>query len=166
MSTLIQLPGGFTALLRDSDELSNRSIKELRRALQRVGVLTSKLKERGFLEVQEVAKDEAADAAAKEAANTKAVEILSAFSDDEVDNMDLFQRACVVVRLIEWSLDAPIPTTPDEVDDLPRPIYVKLTTEAAKLDLSESFGMENATDPKAATEDSDNSSPSSEEPSS
>ncbi len=84
-------------------------------------------------------------------------------SDDDFLSVLAPYLADGVVRLIEWSLDKPLPQSVDEVDDLTRPIYQVLTTEAAKLNLNEDFSLEGAQDPKAPTEDSGDSSPSSEE---
>ncbi len=156
MPELIQLPGDQTALLRTSEELSNRAVKELRRAARKVGAVGQKLKDLGLEDIRDVPDD--ADDDTKKAANEKAVSILSRLTDDEDDNLDLFQRVCTIVRLIEWSLPLPLPTTVDEVDDLPIPVYKALTTEAAKLDLNETFGKdEGLMDPKADTGDSESS---------
>ncbi len=163
MATMIPLPGGQTALLRDSEELSNADVKTLRRAARKVGIVGQKLKDLGLDELRDVKDADDDDVEDEESAkrteetNRKAMEILSSLSDEEDDNLDLFQRTCTLVRLIEWSLDRPLPKTVDEVDDLPRPIYGVLTTEAAKLDLNEQFGLDGAADPKADTADSDNS---------
>ena len=49
------------------------------------------------------------------------------------DILDEFQRTAVVLRLISWTLDRPIPATADEVDDLPQDIYVPLTVAASDV---------------------------------
>jgi hypothetical protein len=151
---MIPLPNGQTALLRDSAELSNADVKTLRRAARKVGVVGQKLREMGLDDLRDVAGD--ATEMSPEAQN-KAMEILASLSDDEDDALDLFQRTCVIVRLSAWSLDQPLPTTVEEVDKLSRPIYGVLTTEAAKLDLNEQFGLDGAVDPKADTESSSDS---------
>jgi hypothetical protein len=167
MPTIIKFPDGKTALLRDGDELSNRQVKEIRRAARKVGVVGQKLRDAGLEEVRETIANDDADEDAKNEANAKAAAILSGLTDEEDENLDLFQRTAAIVRLISWDLDLPLPTTVEEVDDLPRPIYTVLTTEAAKLDLNEAFDMDSGvTDPKADTEGSDSSSPPSEEVSS
>jgi|SRR5579863_1090842 len=154
MATTIDLPGGATAVLRDSDELTNRSVKSLRRAARTVGIVGKKLKDLGLDELRQDETDEADEEATK-ARNEKALEILVQLEPDEDANLDLFQRVCVVERLTEWSLDRPLPTTPDEVDDLPRPIYGVLTTEAAKLDLNEDFSVDGVENPSQGTADSE-----------
>lgn len=154
MATVVMLPGEKTALFRDADELSNRSIKELRRAARKVGIIGKRLKDLGLEEARDVPDD--ADEEVKNAAAAKAVEILSNLSDDEDSDLDLFQRTCVVIRLISWDVDRELPKTVEEVDDLPRPLYAALTTEAAKLDLNETFDKdEGLMDPKADTGDSE-----------
>lgn len=147
MATLVQLPGGNTALFRDSDELSNRQVKELRRAARRVGLVSQKLRDLGF--DPGVAADEKAD---DDDRNERAMAAFSHLDDDDDDALDLFQRTAVTVRIKEWTLGIPLPTTPEEVDDLPRPLYAALTTEAAKLDLTEDFSRDGIADPKADTE--------------
>jgi len=159
MPTMIPLPDGQTALLRDSAELSNRDVKTLRRAARKVGTVGQKLREMGLDDLRDMPTD---GIEMSEEAQRKAMEILASLSDEEDDSLDLFQRTCVVVRLHAWSLDLPLPTTVDEVDDLPRPIYGVLTTEAAKLDLNEQFGLDGATDPKADTASSSDSETPSE----
>lgn len=163
MPTMIPLPDGQTALLRDSSELSNKDVKTLRRAARKVGVVGQKLRDLGLDELRDVGD---ADAEMSPEAQSKAMEILAGLSDDEDDALDLFQRTCVVVRLHSWSLDRPLPTTVDEVDDLTRPVYDVLTREAAKLDLNEQFGVDGAADPKADTAGSESSETPSEAPSS
>lgn len=154
MPTMIPLPNGQTALLRDSEELSNADVKVLRRAARKVGVVGQKLREMGLDDLRDVSAD--TQEMSPETQN-KAMEILASLSDDEDDALDLFQRTCVIVRLHAWSLDRPLPTTVEEVDELPRPIYGVLTTEAAKLDLNEQFGLDGAVDPKADTASSGDS---------
>jgi len=159
MTTLIELPDKQTALFRDGNELSNRDVKILRRAARKVGLVSAKLKELGMDDVREDAKDDdSEDTDAAEKNNQRALSILTKLSDDEDDDLDLFQRVCVAVRLIEWSLDLPLPRDADAVDDLPRPIYAVLTAEAAKLDLRDNYSKEaGLADPKADTENSDSS---------
>lgn len=159
MTTLIQLPDNHTALLRDSNELSNKDVKVIRRAARIVGILSQKLTDLGMDEIRDKLATEAAD---KDAENAKALTILTQLSDDEDDATDLVQRTCAYIRLIEWSLDLPKPSTAEDIDLLPRPIYEALTKEAAKIDLSDTFdkNLETMSDLKADTENSS----SSEEP--
>ena len=139
MSTTVQLPDGQMAVLKDDVELTNKEVKNLRRAARVAMGIATRLQESGFDEND---------------ASTWTV--FTDMTDEEADTLDLFQRTCVVTRLKSWSLDLPLPVTPDDVDDLPRPIFVPLTNAAINIDLSDSFGMENAADPKAATDDSAN----------
>ena len=138
MSTTVQLPEGNMAVLKDDVDLTNKEVKNLRRAARVAMNIASRLQEAGFDENDPSTWSSFMD-----------------MTDEDADTLDLFQRTCVVTRLKSWTLDLPIPTTPDEVDDLPRPIFVPLTTAAINIDLSDSFGMENAADPKAVTASSD-----------
>jgi hypothetical protein len=148
MTTTIDLPDNQHATFKTADELSNREVKLLRRAARKVGVSVQKLKDLGFdaTKTTDVPDDE--DEAVTAERNQSALAIFSNLSDDEDDNLDLFQRECAAVRLVEWTLDLPLPKTADDVDNLPRPIYNALTAEAAKLDLSETFDKEASLDPK------------------
>ena len=152
MST-VQLPDGNSAELREADSLSNRDVKDLRRIARKVSVVGQKLRDLGIEEITEDS-DEADT-------SRKTLDILSKLTDSEDDALDLFQRHCLVMRLTSWTLrnpdgtERPLPKTVEEVDDLPRPIYAKLTTAAAELDLNEDFSMDGAADPKVPTENSD-----------
>lgn len=173
MPIVVELPGGHSCHLRSSEELSNKQVKILRRAARKVGLVGEHLKELGLDELQTTdTTDETVDPESPEAKeatetrNRKALKVLTELSDSEDDDLDLFQRTCAAIRIIDWTLDLPIPSTPEDVDNLPRPIYEALTTEAAKLDLNESFDVDGADDPKAGTEGSESSEqPSPEEPS-
>ncbi len=145
MTVVIELPDNQHATLKTSEELSNKEVKLLRRAARKVGLVGQHLKDLGLDELSrnESATDgEEPDAATTDAKNSKALAILTQISDTEDDDLDLFQRTCAAVRLVEWTLDLPLPKTPEDVDNLARPVYEALTTEAAKLDLNESFTKE------------------------
>ena len=167
MTTEVKLPNDQTAIFLDSDELSNRDVKALRRAARKVGLVGQKLQDLGMEELREEQKadddDTEEDEAVTSARNRKALSIFSQLDDSEDDALDLFQRVATVVRLVSWTVknkdgsDRALPETPEDVDDLPRPIYAILTTEAAKLDLTEDFSLEGAQDPKAPTDNSEDS---------
>ena len=169
MPTVIELPNNQRATLRASEELSNRDVKLLRRAARKVGLVGQHLKDLGLDDLQQTNEaDEATepDETAIAVKNARALAILTEISDEEDDSLDLFQRTCTSVRLLDWTLDLPLPKTPEDVDLLPRPLYEALTAAAAKLDLNESFDVDGAGDPKAGTESSENSEqPLPEEPS-
>lgn len=158
MPITIDLPDDQSAILRTSEELSNRDVKVLRRAARKVGIIGQRLKDLGLDDLRE---QQEADANDEDVDNTetnkKALAILTNLSDDDDNSLDLFQRVCTVVRLVSWTLERPIPANEDEVDDLPRPLYAALTTEAAKLDLNENFGndpeskVEAMNDPKVGS---------------
>ena len=81
--------------------------------------------------------------------------MITELPDEDYDSIDLFQRTCVIVRLESWTLDRPLPTTVDEVDDLPMPIYTPLTVAAVKINFDEQFDVEGAADPKVLIAGSD-----------
>ena len=137
MSTTVELPNNQTAILKDDTELSNKEVKNLRKSARVAMGIATKMQDSGFQE------DDPSTWTA-----------LLDMSDEEADTMDLFQRTCVITRLSDWTLDLPLPTTVDEVDDLPRPIYVALTVAAVDINLSDSFDMDGAANPKADTANS------------
>ena len=139
MSTTVQLPDDNFAILKDDTDLTNKEVKNLRRAARVAMGIASRLQESGFDEN-----------------DPSTWTAFTDMSDEEADTLDLFQRVCVITRLKSWSLDLPLPVTPDDVDDLPRPIFVPLTTAAINIDLSDTFSMENSADPKAITDGSAN----------
>lgn len=132
MSTTIDIPGG-TAVLRDADDLSNRDVKTLQRTMRSAATAAVKMKEAGY----------------EEGSPESWAAALSQLSDDELNDIDLYQRACTILRLESWTLDRPIPTNADEVDDLPRALFAAVTAAAADISLSEEFGLDGAADPKA-----------------
>lgn len=144
MSVTVELPGG-TATLLGPDELTNRDVKLLQRSARVAATAAVKMREAGYVEGQPETWASA----------------MYALNDDELDQIDLYQRTCVIKRLESWTLTLPdgtprpIPASPDEVDDLPRPIFEPITTAAADIELGENFGLEGAADPKADTESSD-----------
>jgi hypothetical protein len=138
MSTTVEIPGG-TAVLKDDSEMTNKEVKTLRRSARAASSVALHLEEMGYDET-----------------NPESWKALSKLPEEEYDNLDIFQRTCVLIRLKSWTLDRPIPTTEDEVDDLPRNIFVPITTAAANVNLSDEFGIEGAGDPKVDTDASDN----------
>jgi hypothetical protein len=138
-SNIVELPGGESAVLKNDDEMTNKEVKAIRRAARVAMSVVNRLQELGFDENK-----------------PETWSAFTAMTDEEADQIDLFQRECVIVRLKSWTLDKAIPTTVDEVDNLPRSIYAALTTAAAKVNLSDDFGMENAANPSQATDGSAN----------
>jgi len=134
MSTTIQLPDGHSAVLKDDVDMTNKEVKALRRAARVAMGIAQRLQSIGFDENDPTTWSAFVD-----------------MTDDEADTIDLFQRQCVVTRLRSWTLDRELPTTVDEVDDLPRPIYVPLTVAAININLSDDFEMDAAADPTPAT---------------
>ena len=136
MSKIIELPNGETAVLKSDEELTNKEIKQIQRSSRVAASIIKSMQDLGY-------KDEDPDA----------WKIIADMPDDEYDSIDLFQRTCVIVRLKSWTLDQPLPATPDEVDDLPMSIYTPLTVAAVQINFTQDFGLEGATDPKVDTED-------------
>jgi len=139
MSTIISLPNNHSAVLKDDDELTNKEIKTIQKSTRVAASVAKSLEDMGFVD-----------------GDPEAWRVIAEMPDDDYNSIDLFQRTCVVLRLKSWTLDQPIPTNVDEVDDLPRSIYEPLTTAAVDLNFGEQYGMEGAADPKAPTENSVN----------
>ena len=135
MSIIINLPNGQSAELKSDDELTNKEIKLIQRSSRVAAGVVKGLQDRGYRED-----------------DPEAWKVITDIPDDEYDSIDLFQRTCVIVRLKSWTLDLPIPSSADEVDDLPLSIYTPLTVAAVKINFGEQFGLEGAADPKAAIE--------------
>ena len=139
MATTVTLPDGNTAILKDNAELTNREVKSLRRAARKATQISNHLKDLGYNE-----KDEDSWGRA-----------IAELPVEEYDELDIYQRSCVLMRLKSWTLDLPIPETTDAVDDLPRAISVPITVEATKIKFDDDFSIdEGLHDPKAPTEGS------------
>ena len=139
MSTIVDLPNGEKATLKDSSELTNKEVKKLQKAQFVAGGTALRLQEDyGF--------DQANPDTWVQAAH---------MTDDEADNVDLYQRRAVLLRLESWTIDRPLPETEDDVDDLPTSIYAPLTIAASDIKFPE---FEVSPDPKAPTANSGASS--------
>jgi hypothetical protein len=154
--TVVKLPDDNEAVLKESDDLTNKEVKIVRRIARKANTALQKVREAGLVSDEDAPKDETEDQ--KRDRNLKAIAAFSALSDDEEDSLDEFQRECVVLRLRSWTLknedglDRPFPKNADEVDDLPRSFYTPLTKEASDLNLNEDFSIdEGLTDPKVDT---------------
>ena len=149
MGITIELPGG-TAVLRSDEDLTNKQVKSLRRSARHAAAIATKLQQSGFDEK-----------------NPETWGIISSLTDEEDDVLDEFQRTAVVTRLESWTLPYDMPVNIDDVDNLPRNVYVPLTVAAADVKLSDDFSIEGGLeDPKALTADSESSEPPSVEASS
>lgn len=138
MSTTIELPDGQSAVLKDDAELTNKEVKLMQRSSRVAASVVKDLEELGYKED-----------------DPEAWKVITELPDEDYDSIDLFQRTCVIVRLESWTLDRPLPTTVDEVDDLPMPIYTPLTVAAVKINFDEQFDVEGAADPKVLIAGSD-----------
>ena len=147
MSTEVKFHDDTTATLRDANELTNREMKNLQRTIRSAASAAIKMRDAGYTE-----EDPASWALA-----------IASLTDEEMDRIDLFQRACVVLRLESWTVknadgtDRPLPETDDDVDDLPRPIFIPLTVAASNVQLTDDFSPAGAADPKAGTGNSSGS---------
>ncbi len=137
MTTTIELPEGQSAVLLENADLTNKQAKALRRSARIAAAIAVRLEGLGF-------KD----------SDPESWRLMADLSDDDDANLDLFQRQCIYTRLVSWTLDRPLPANVDEVDDLPRPIYVPLATAAADIKLTDDFTVDAVEDPKADTESS------------
>ena len=139
MSTIINLPNGQNAVLRDAEELTNREIKTLRKSARVASAIALGLEQAGYSDN-----------------DPDSWKVIAEMPESDYDSLDLFQRTCAIIRLKSWTLDLPIPSTTDEIDDLPRNIYIPLITAASDISLTDEFTVDGATDPKADTGDSAN----------
>jgi hypothetical protein len=151
MPTTIQLPGGFHAVLKDKDELTNKEVKRIQKSQYAAAGAVLRLEtDYGF--------DPEDKATWKQAAH---------MTGDEVDVLDLYQRACVKVRLVSWTCVAteadgstvprPLPADEEAVDDLPLPLYeaiVTAATEGINLLGGGDKDEDDPTDPKVSADDS------------
>jgi hypothetical protein len=136
MST-ITIPGG-TAELKDDTDLTNKEVKVLRRAARIAMSSAARLQSLGF-----------------DGKDPETWKVVSEMTDGEDETIDIFQRTCVITRLVSWTLPDPMPATVDDVDNLLRPLYVALTVAATNIKLGDTFDVENVQDPKADTDSSD-----------
>ena len=132
--SIINLPGGETAVLKDDEELTNREIKQMQKASRVAAGIVGDLEKAGYQQD-----------------DPEAWKVIAELPDDDYDSLDLFQRTCVILRLKSWTLDRPLPQTVDEVDDLPIAIFTPLTIAAVQINFDEEFGIEGASDPLAVT---------------
>ena len=140
MTTEITIPGG-TAVLKEKSELTNREMKLLSKSQLTAAGTALHLKEFGF--------DPADPDTWTQAAHLTA---------DDMDTIDLFQRTCVHLRLVAWTIDRPLPQSADDVDNLPMSIYMPLTVAAAAgIEFGEDE-FEVSPDPKAPIANSTDSS--------
>lgn len=150
MTKIIDIPGG-TATFKDDDQLSNRQTKTLTRIYRKAIATTAGLIELGW------------DATKPETWIDK----LSMINDVE-DTFEDYQHQAVLIKLIEWSLDRPIPTTAEELLDEDPKTYEALIVEATgagpgeaptTIDVVErpDFSLDAVMDPKADTSSSEES---------
>ena len=139
MTTEVTLPDDQSAILRDKGELTNRESKKLTQIQFAAAGAVQRLREFGF-----------------DPDDPKTWGAMINLTPKELDLLDEYQRTCVTLRLLSWTLDRPIPATPDEVDDLPRSIYIPLTVAAADVKFGDDEDeFEINPDPKAPTPSSD-----------
>lgn len=117
MSHKVDLPDGGWAEIRDPKELTGRQ----RALVRRFTLPVAQLREKTSAMVSggpDATEDEKADAA---------VATLAALGADGMDAMDEMYAAFIVAYLASWSLEQPLPTTPDEVQDLTGTLIDALT---------------------------------------
>ena len=62
-------------------------------------------------------------------------------SRDELRTFMEFQEAAAWAFLESWTLDEPLPASPDDLQDLPRDVYEAITRHAAKLTVATDVGF-------------------------
>jgi hypothetical protein len=141
MAVMIELSNGETAVLKGDDELTNREVKSMQKASQVAASVVKTLEDLGYKED-----------------DPEAWRVISSLPPKDYDAIDIFQRTCVIIRLKSWTLDRPLPTTADEVDDLPMSIYTPLTVAAVDINFDQKMDntLEAQADPKAVTANSAN----------
>lgn len=139
MTTIVNLPDNNTATLRDKSDLTNREAKKLTKIQFTAAGAVQGLKDYGFNQE-----------------DPKTWSAMVNLTAEQLDQLDEYQRTCVKLRLLSWTLDRPIPQTADEVDDLPRSIYEPLTIAASDVKFGDDEDeFEINPDPKAPTPSSD-----------
>ena len=134
MSMTINLPGDHTAILKDGKDLSNKDFRRIRNSGIVAAAVANQLQ-----------------GATSAETTPESWAQIAGIAVDELDKIDAFQQVAILVRLESWSLDAPLPQSADEVDELPRPLYEALATAAVDIKLTEDFTVAGAADPKADT---------------
>jgi|ERR1039458_8205004 hypothetical protein len=134
--THVELPDGHWADLKDTDDLTNRERKLLRRAIVPAFGVKPKLDALGVKENDPTTWEQAA----------------VGLDADDLDLLDDFQGAYIVAYVGAWSL-GPLPTLAT-VDDIPGPIYDALSTLTVNRgDGTVDLTADGATDPKVPTAD-------------
>ena len=142
MSTTIDIKGTeYKVVLKDPGDLTNKEVKEIEHAGRVAARSLGRLQELGF-DPQE----------------RKTWTVAAQLTDEEAATVDLYQRTCFIKRVESWTVPRPLPTTAEEVDDLPRSIFVPVTIAAAADAIYGEEEFDVNPDPKAPTENSDASS--------
>lgn len=124
---------GGTAVLKDRESLTNREVKEIRRASRSAAGIVAKTA--GFNQE-----------------NPETWKVMASLTEEDDEFLDLMQRTAILKRLQSWTLDRPIPTNVEEINELPIGVYEPLATAAVDIGMKETLDIEGAQDPKVPTD--------------
>lgn len=111
--TVIPIPGG-NATIRSAKSLTERQRRPLKARITRIGAAR-------FQAIIAAEQNEIGGLAAEVGLTQAEADVLSSFTD------------CVIWAFVDsWTLDRPLPATPDEVIDLPGDLYDALMVATAK----------------------------------
>jgi hypothetical protein len=145
MSHKVDLPDGGWAEIRDPAELTTRQRSVVRRYMVPMARMRDK-----FAGMTAAKPD-----ATPEEQSEAILASIEAVGADGLDDMDAMYAAFIVTYLAGWSLDRPLPTTPDAALDLPGSLFDTLTRACINLgDGAVDFSVDGAVDPASPTEPS------------
>lgn len=140
MSTIVEIPGG-TAVLRDPSEVTARHSRPYRKIVLSLGL--GRFAE--IIEADTVRAVMSADIENDAAAIAKLSDEMN-LTEDEAEKLERLSDALIVKWLASWSLPQPIPTTIDEVLDMPDKLRDALAghigkAEAANMEEESRFNV-------------------------
>lgn len=147
METSVDLPGGYTAVLRDPAVRTIRQKRPLQMIYTQLGTerLTEITKIRASVDEEQ---DEDGSAV------TSAMHALG-LTETEWDLMFRSTDAVIYSLLSAWDLPQPLPRTLDEITDMPEPVYNALASACAKVEadfvLKDGFDVGSVEHPESPT---------------
>jgi hypothetical protein len=137
MSVEIDIPGGTARYLTDK-ELTPRRRRPLEQAeIQQLPIWTK---------IREARRVVGPDGQVEENPGLWGPELV--LTDRDVEVLTAFSDKKIIARLHSWTLDLPLPTTVDELLDIPWEVYEALQGGLVK---AERFGLPNLFEPSEAT---------------
>lgn len=155
MSVTIDIPGGTAVLLSDK-ELTPRRRRPVDKAeIQRLPL---------FAKIREARRVVSPTGEVEENVGLWGPDLV--LTDHDLDVMTNYSDVKIIARLHSWTIDLPLPTTTDELLDIPGDVYDALTVgllKAEGIDVGNMFEpsektLEDAESPTGASADSANSS--------